>query len=63
MYFLKACGDYGKDGRNGDISLAFQNAFAALKIDPNGAYIQNKLALLHLQNVTMTALCIMPIKQ
>jgi tetratricopeptide (TPR) repeat protein len=50
MYFLKACGDYGKDGKNGDMSLAFQNAFAALRIDPNGAYIQNKLALLHLQN-------------
>ncbi len=50
MYFLKASGDYGKDGKNGDMTLAFQNAFAALKIDPNGAYIQNKLALLHLQN-------------
>jgi tetratricopeptide (TPR) repeat protein len=50
MYFLKASGDYGKDGKNGDISIAFQNAYAALKIDPNGAYIQNRLALLHLQN-------------
>ncbi|HMK24414.1 MAG TPA: caspase family protein [Chitinophagaceae bacterium] len=50
MYFLKASGDYGKDGKNGDMSIAFQNAFAALKIDPNGAYIQNKLAILHLQN-------------
>lgn len=50
MYFLKASGDFGPNGKNGDISLAFQNAFAALKIDPNGAYIQNKLALLHLQN-------------
>ena len=49
MYFLKASGDYGTNGKNGDISMAFQNAFAALKIDPNGAYIQNKLALLHLQ--------------
>ena len=29
---------------------AFQNAYAALRIDPNGAYIQNKLALLHLAN-------------
>jgi tetratricopeptide (TPR) repeat protein len=50
VYFLKASGDYGKDGKNGDMSIAFQNAFAALKIDPNGAYIQNKLAILHLQN-------------
>ena len=50
MYFLKASGDFGKDGSNGDISIAFQNAYAAMKIDPNGAYIQNKLALLHLQN-------------
>jgi hypothetical protein len=32
------------------MAVAFQNAFAALRIDPNGAYIQNKLALLHLQN-------------
>ncbi|MBI5858088.1 MAG: caspase family protein [Sphingobacteriales bacterium] len=50
VYFLRASGDLGKDGKNGDISIAFQNAYAALKIDPNGAYIQNKLALLHLQN-------------
>jgi tetratricopeptide (TPR) repeat protein len=50
MYFLKASGDFGKDGKNGDMSVAFQNAFAALRIDPNGAYIQNKLAVLHLQN-------------
>lgn len=50
MYFLKASGDFGKDGKNGDLAVAFQNAYAALKIDPNGAYIQNKLALLHLEN-------------
>lgn len=50
MYFLKASGDFGKDGKNGDMPIAFQNAYAALKIDPNGAYIQNKLAQLHLQN-------------
>ena len=50
MYLLKASGDFGKDGQNGDIGIAFQNAYAALKIDPNGAYIQNKLAQLHLQN-------------
>jgi Caspase domain len=50
MYLLKASGDFGKDGKNGDISVAFQNAYAALAIDPNGAYIQNKLAMLHLEN-------------
>lgn len=50
MYFLKASGDFGNGGANGDISIAFQNAYAAMKIDPNGAYIQNKLALLHLEN-------------
>ena len=50
MYLLKASGDFGKDGKNGDISVAFQNAYAALAIDPNGAYIQNKLAQLHLAN-------------
>jgi Caspase domain len=50
MYFLKASGDFGKNGKNGDIVIAFQNAYAAFSIDPNGAYIQNKLALLHLQN-------------
>ncbi len=50
MYFLKASGDFGMGGKNGDISVAVQNAYAALKIDPDGAYIQNKLALLHLQN-------------
>jgi Caspase domain len=50
MYFLKASGDFGKDGKNGEISIAFQNAYAAFAIDPNGAYIQNKLALLHLEN-------------
>jgi hypothetical protein len=40
MYLLKSNSD----------DMAFQNAYAALKIDPNGAYIQNKLALLHLAN-------------
>ena len=40
MYLLKSSSD----------DMAFQNAYAALKIDPNGAYIQNKLALLHLAN-------------
>ena len=50
MHLLKAGGDFGKDGMNGDIAIAFQNAYAALSIDKNGAYIQNKLAQLHLQN-------------
>jgi hypothetical protein len=50
MYFLKSSGDFGKDGKNGDISIAFTNAYAALAIDPNGAYIQNHLAILHLEN-------------
>jgi tetratricopeptide (TPR) repeat protein len=50
MYLLKASGDYGSGGKNGDVSVAFQNAYAALAIDRNGAYIQNKLAQLHLQN-------------
>ena len=50
MYFLKSSGDFGKDGKNGDISLAFNNAYAALAIDPGGAYIQNQLAILHLEN-------------
>ena len=43
MYFLKASG-------SNDSYSAFQNAYAALAINPNGAYILNKLALLHLAN-------------
>ena len=50
MYLLKASGDFGKEGKNGDITIAFQNAYAALAIDHNGAYIYNKLAQLHLAN-------------
>lgn len=50
VFFLKACGDYGPGGKNGDISQAFQQAYAALSIDRNGAYIHNKLAELHLTN-------------
>jgi tetratricopeptide (TPR) repeat protein len=50
MYLLKASGDFGKDGMNGDMAIAFQNAYAALAIDRNGAYIHNKLAQLHLAN-------------
>ncbi len=50
MYFLKACGDFGTSGKNGPTADAFQYAYAALAVHPNGAYIQNKLALLHLEN-------------
>lgn len=50
MYLLKASGDFGKDRKNGDMAIAFQNAYAALSIDHNGAYIYNKLAQLHLAN-------------
>ena len=32
------------------LSTAFQNAYVTLAIDPNGAYINNKLALLHFEN-------------
>jgi len=44
MYLLKA------SGNNATIATSLQYAYAALAINPNGAYIQNKLALLHLEN-------------
>lgn len=44
MYLLKTNND------NTDKSMAFQNAYAALAIDPNGAYICNRLALLYKEN-------------
>jgi hypothetical protein len=50
VYFLKASGDFGPNGTNGNTSDAFSNAFAALRIDRNGAYIHARLAQLHLQN-------------
>ncbi|MBK5270279.1 MAG: caspase family protein [Bacteroidia bacterium] len=50
MYFLKASGDFGKNGKDGDIAVAFQNAFAAYALDPNAPYINNRLATLHLEN-------------
>jgi len=50
VYFLKASGDFGPNGTNGNTNDAFSNAFAALRIDKNGAYIHAKLAQLHLQN-------------
>lgn len=49
MYLLKASGDF-TSGTNGDMNAAFQNAWAAQQIDKNGAYIQHKLAQLHLEN-------------
>lgn len=50
LYFLKASGDFGEGGANGNLSQAFANAFSALNIDRNGAYIHAKLAQLHMQN-------------
>ncbi len=50
MNFLKASGDYGLNGQNGSQQSAFQYAYNALAAEPNGAYIQNRLALLHLEN-------------
>ncbi len=44
LYLLKASGD------NASPAVSFQSAYSALSIDPNGAYILNKLALLHLEN-------------
>lgn len=49
MHLLKASGDV-KSGINSDMNAAFQNAWAALAIDKNGAYIHNRLAQLHLDN-------------
>jgi len=43
MFFLKASG-------SDENSIAFNNAYAALSINPDGAYILNQLALLHLSN-------------
>lgn len=47
LYLLKA------SGNNELATTSFQNAYSALSIDPNGAYIHNKLALLHLENKNM----------
>ena len=44
LFLLKA------SGINASPEAAFQNAYSALAIDPNGAYIENELALLHLEN-------------
>lgn len=44
LFLLKA------SGNNPSTDISFQSAYTALSIDPNGAYIQNKLALLHLEN-------------
>lgn len=50
MYFLKASGDFGPAGQNGSVANGLQHAYNALAVEPNGAYIQNRLALLHLEN-------------
>ena len=44
MFFLKASGTYP------DAATAFQYAYAALAINPDAAYIHNRLATLHLEN-------------
>lgn len=44
MYLLRA------GGNNTDIQTSLRSAYGALAIDPNGAYIQHKLAQLHLSN-------------
>jgi tetratricopeptide (TPR) repeat protein len=46
MHFLKASGDYEKK----DLPKAFQHAFEAFALDPDAAYINNLLALLHMEN-------------
>jgi hypothetical protein len=50
MHFLKASGDFGVEGKNGSIALAFENAFRAYALDSSAAYINNRLATLHLEN-------------
>ncbi len=50
MHLLKAAGDFGTSGVNGTIDNAFKEAYQAIAIQPNGAYIQNWLAILHLEN-------------
>jgi hypothetical protein len=50
VYLLKASGDFGPNGRNGDIRAGLEYAYAALLIDPEGAYILNMLAILHMNN-------------
>lgn len=46
MFFLKASGDFEKN----NLSQAFQYAFASYALDPGAAYINNRLATLHLEN-------------
>jgi len=50
MYFWKASGDFGQKGANGAIQDALQYAYQALHVQQNGAFIFNRIALLHLQN-------------
>ncbi|HLF45494.1 MAG TPA: caspase family protein [Chitinophagaceae bacterium] len=44
MYFLKACGEENNH------AFAFRNAYACLSLDPDAAFINNRLAILHLEN-------------
>lgn len=53
MFFLKASGDFGPAGQNGTMETALQYAYNALATEPNAAYIQNRLATLHLENNRM----------
>lgn len=50
LYLLKASGDFGVNGKNGDMNAALGFAYNGLAFDPKGAYILNKLAQLHMQN-------------
>jgi hypothetical protein len=50
MLFLKASGDFGTSGQNGPLAIGLQYAYEALAAEPNAAYIQNKLALLHFES-------------
>jgi hypothetical protein len=50
MYFLKSGGDFGDEGKNGSLSVGLGYAYAALSLNPNSAYIYNRLARLHYDN-------------
>jgi tetratricopeptide (TPR) repeat protein len=46
---LKSCGDYGPSGKNGTINDGLREAYRCKLLEPNGAYIYNRIAQLHLQ--------------
>jgi hypothetical protein len=46
MCFLKASGDF----ENANLSQGFQYAYACFALEPNAAYINNRLATLHFEN-------------